>query len=84
MSLSGEIELKLRTQEYTVTKVHTPTVTYTKYRIMILKARQPMNRQQRERLMEKLEYEMFSEQCAASAREEEKEDTESEVNNENN
>ena len=30
-----------------------------------------MNRLQRERLMEKLEYEMFSEQCAAQAREEE-------------
>ena len=38
---------------------------------MILKARQEMNRLQRERLMEKLEYEMFSEQCAAQAREEE-------------
>ena len=29
-----------------------------------------MNRQQRERLMEKLEYEMFSEQCAKQAKEE--------------
>ena len=37
---------------------------------MILKARQEMNRQQQELLMEKLEYEMFSEQCAAQAREE--------------
>ena len=32
-----------------------------------------MNRLQRERLMEKLEFEMFSEQCAAQAREEKKE-----------
>ena len=30
-----------------------------------------MNRLQRESLMEKLEYEMFSEQCAAQVREEE-------------
>ena len=44
-----------------------------KYRIMILvilKVRQEMNRLQHERLMEKLEYEMFSEQCAEQAREE--------------
>ena len=40
-----------------------------------------MNRLQRERLMEKLEYEMFSEQCAAQAREEE-EASESEADNE--
>ena len=39
-----------------------------------------MNRQQRERLMEKLEFEMFSEQCAAQAREE-KEASESEADN---
>lgn len=51
---------------------------------MILKARQPMNRLQRERLMEKLEYEMFSEQCAAQAREEQEQDTESEANDEDN
>ena len=43
-----------------------------------------MNRLQRERLMEKLEYEMFSEQCAAQAREEGKKASESEVNNEDN
>ena len=40
-----------------------------------------MNRQQRERLMEKLEYEMFSEQCYEQAREEEKEASESEADN---
>lgn len=45
---------------------------------MILKARQDMNRQQQERLMEKLEYEMFSEQCYAQAKEEQKEASESE------
>ena len=39
-----------------------------------------MNRLQRERLMEKLEYEMFSEQCYEQAREEEA--CESEVDNE--
>ena len=52
-----------------------------KYHIMILvilKARQPMNRQQRDRLMEKLEYEMFSEQCYEQAKEEEQEASESE------
>lgn len=43
-----------------------------------------MNRLQRERLMEKLEYEMFSEQCAAQAREEKEKDNECEVNNEDN
>lgn len=41
-----------------------------------------MNRLQRERLMEKLEFEMFCEQCAAQAREEE--DYESEEDNEDN
>ena len=35
-----------------------------------------MNRQQQELLMEKLEYEMFSEQCAAQAREEEADESE--------
>lgn len=43
-----------------------------------------MTRLQRERLMEKLEYEMFSEQCAAQAREEEKEVSESEEDDEGN
>ena len=48
-----------------------------------------MNRLQRERLMEKLEFEMFSEQCAAQAREEQareeqEKDNECEVNNEDN
>ena len=42
-----------------------------------------MNRQQRERLIEKLEYEMRSEQYAAQAREE-KEASESEEDNGNN
>ena len=42
-----------------------------------------MNRLQRERLMEKLEYEMFSEQCAQQTREEQ-EASESEVSNEDN
>ena len=37
-----------------------------------------MNRLQRERLMEKLEYEIFSEQCYEQAKEEEKEANESE------
>ena len=41
-----------------------------------------MNRLQRERLMEKLEYEMRSEQCYEQAKEEEA--SEGEVNNENN
>ena len=45
---------------------------------MILKARQEMNRRQQELLMEKLEFEMFSEQCAEQAREEEQEASESE------
>ena len=43
-----------------------------------------MNRLQRERLMEKLEYEMFSEQCVAQTREEQEQDTESEADNEDN
>ena len=80
----GEIELKLRTQEYAVTKLHTPTVTHTQYHIMILKARQEMNRLQRERLMEKLEYEIFSEQCYEQAKEEQEKDNECEANNEDN
>ena len=42
-----------------------------------------MNRLQRERLIEKLEFEMFSEQCAAQAREEQ-EASESEEDNEDN
>ena len=42
-----------------------------------------MNRQQLERLMEKLEYEMFSEQCYEQAKEG-KEASESEEDNENN
>ena len=46
------------------------------YRIMILKARQQMNRRQQELLMEKLEYEMFSEQCAEQVREEEASESE--------
>ena len=43
-----------------------------------------MNRLQRERLMEKLEYEIFSEQCYAQAKEEQEKDSESEEANENN
>ena len=43
-----------------------------------------MNRLQRERLMEKLEYEMRSEQYVQQAREEQEKDTEGEVDNENN
>ena len=43
-----------------------------------------MNRQQRERLMKKLEYEMSSEQCEKQAKEEQEKDNEGEVNNENN
>ena len=35
-----------------------------------------MNRRQQELLMEKLEYEMFSEQCAEQAREEEASESE--------
>ena len=42
-----------------------------------------MNRLQRERLMEKLEYEMFSEQYVQQAKEEQKA-SESEEGNENN
>ena len=42
-----------------------------------------MNRLQRERLMEKLEYEMFSEQCYEQANEEQKAN-ESEEDNETN
>ena len=40
-----------------------------------------MNRLQRERLMEKLEFEMFSEQCYEQTKEEEKETNESEADN---
>ena len=42
-----------------------------------------MNRQQQERLMEKLEYEMFSEQCYEQAKEEQ-EANEREADNEDN
>lgn len=74
--------------DVSVTKLHTPSETHMKYHIMILailKVRQEMNRLQRERLMEKLEYEIFSEQCYEQAKEErENETSESEVDNEDN
>ena len=43
-----------------------------------------MNRQQRERLMEKLEYEMRSEQYVQQAREEQEKDKKDEASNEDN